>query len=74
MLCLVGSRKNIERNLLTIKKKMEMEKTRKQAAKELMAVYNHYEVRKVCLKTIYNRIYKDGDAWRLVGYAHDYIV
>lgn len=46
--------------------------TRIEAAKELLSLYNSYEVRKVVLKTIYNRIFKDGDNWRLIGYAHDY--
>lgn len=44
------------------------------AAKEILSLYNNYEVRKVTLKTIYNKIFKDGCNWRLIGYAHDYTV
>jgi hypothetical protein len=44
------------------------------AAKELLAVYNNYEPRRIVLKTIYNRIFKDDECWRLIGHAHDYIV
>lgn len=44
------------------------------AAKEILSLYNSYEVRKVTLKTIYKRIFKDGNNWRLIGYAHDYTV
>lgn len=47
-------------------------KTRKQAAAEILAIYNALEVRPVSFKTIYNRVYKAGNAWRLIGYAHDY--
>lgn len=47
-------------------------KTRKQAAAELLVIYNALEVRPVSFKTIYNRIFKDGNAWRLIGYAHNY--
>lgn len=47
-------------------------KTRKQAAAEILALYNAFEVRPVSFKTIYNRIFKNGGAWRLIGYAHDY--
>ena len=45
-----------------------------EAARELLIIYNCYEVRHVKLSTIYRRIYKDGDIWRLVGYAHNYMV
>lgn len=47
-------------------------KKRMEAAKELNAIYNCYEVRKNSLKTTYNKIYQDGDVWRLTGYAHNY--
>lgn len=46
--------------------------TRKQAAAELLAIYNAFEVRPVSFKTIYNRIFKNGNAWHLIGHAHDY--
>lgn len=44
------------------------------AAKEILPLYNSYEARRVALKTIYNKVYKDGGNWRLIGYAHDYTV
>ena len=47
-------------------------KTRKEAARELWAIYCAYEVRPVKLATIYRRIWFDGSNWRLIGYAHDY--
>lgn len=47
-------------------------KTRKQAAQEIHALYNSYEIRPVSFKTIYNRVFKSGSVWRLIGYAHDY--
>ena len=45
-----------------------------EAARELHAIYNSYEVRKVKLATILRKMYKWGDNWRLCGYAHDYTV
>ena len=48
--------------------------TRKQAAIEINELYNSYEVRANSLKTTYNKIFKDGANWRLIGYAHDYTV
>ena len=45
-----------------------------EAARELHAIYNGYEVRKVKLATILRKMYKWGDNWRLCGYAHDYTV
>jgi len=47
-------------------------KTRKQAAIELNAIFNSYEFRKNSIKTTYNKIFKSGDNWRLIGCAHDY--
>lgn len=47
-------------------------KTRKQAALEIFHIYNAMEVRKVSLKTVYNRIYRNGNVWRLNGYGYDY--
>ena len=48
--------------------------SRKQAAIELNAIYNGYEVRKNSVSTTYKKIYFDkvNNAWRLIGYAHDY--
>ena len=45
-----------------------------EAARELHAIYNSYDVRKVKLATILRKMYKWGDNWRLCGYAHDYTV
>jgi hypothetical protein len=46
-----------------------------EAAKEIQAIYNCYEIRKNSLKTIYNKIYKlKNGNWHLTGYAHDYTV
>ena len=45
-----------------------------EAARELHAIYNSYEVRKVKLATILRKMYKWGDNWRLCGYAHDFTV
>lgn len=47
---------------------------RKEAAKLLQVVYNTLEVRKLKYATIYRRIFRQGDCWRLIGYAHDYRV
>ena len=47
---------------------------RKEAAERLQVVYNTLEVRKLKYATIYRRIFKQGDCWRLIGYAHDYTV
>lgn len=47
-------------------------KTRKQASQEIYVLYNSIEVRPVSFKTIYNRVFKSGDAWRLIGYGYDY--
>ncbi|MDY3936752.1 MAG: hypothetical protein SOZ07_08925 [Prevotella sp.] len=44
------------------------------AAKELLAIYNSLECRKVKFTTILRKMYRDGDVWRLCGYAHDYTV
>ena len=47
-------------------------KTRKQAAIEIHALYNSFEVRAVSFKTIYNRVFRRDGSWHLIGYAHDY--
>lgn len=47
-------------------------KTRIEAAKELHAIYNAMETRKVKLSTIYRRIYRIPGGWHLIGRAHDY--
>ena len=50
------------------------EMSRKEAAKQLLHVYNNYEPRKVTLATIYRRVWRDSKTgnWRLIGRAHDY--
>lgn len=47
-------------------------KTRKQAATEIHALYNSMEVRPVSFKTIYNRVFKSGNCWWLIGCGYDY--
>ena len=48
-------------------------KTRKQAATEIMAVYNALEARKVVFATIYRKICQlPNGNWHLTGHAHDY--
>ena len=49
--------------------------SRKDAAVQLMGIYNSMEVRKVSFATIYRRIYllPNGN-WHLIGHAHDYTV
>lgn len=48
-------------------------KSRKQAASELMRIYNAYEVRPVSFATIYRKIFRlPNGNWHLVGRAHDY--
>lgn len=49
------------------------DKSRKQAASELHAIQECYEVKPLSLATVYQRIYRlnNGD-WHLVGKAHDY--
>lgn len=49
-------------------------KTRIQAAKELHALYNAMETRKVKLSTIYRRIYMIPGGWHLNGHGYDYTV
>jgi hypothetical protein len=49
---------------------------RKDAAIELNAIYNSYELRKNILATTYRKIFRDSRTgnWRLIGFAHDYTV
>lgn len=63
---------NLMRQTFEAMKKSQTKKTRKEAARELWAIYCAYEVRPVKLATIYRRIWFDGSNWRLIGYAHDY--
>jgi len=50
-------------------------KTRMQAAKELLPIYNSMEVRKVKLSTIYRKIHQlcNGN-WHCIGAGYDYTV
>ena len=47
-------------------------KTRIDAAKELLPLYNAMEVRKVKLTTIYRKLFKSGNVWRCSGVGYDY--
>ena len=49
-------------------------KTRRQAAMELLPLYNAMEVRKITLGTLARKMYKCGDCWRYVGVGYDYTV
>ena len=49
-----------------------MKLSRKNAAAAIMADYNAQEIRPVSFATIYRRIFWSGNAWRLIGNAHDY--
>lgn len=44
-----------------------MERTKKQAATEILALYNSMEVRKVKLSTILRKMYYSGGVWRVCG-------
>jgi hypothetical protein len=49
---------------------------RKDAAIELNAIYNSYELRKNSLTSTYRKIFRDSQTenWHLIGFAHDYAV
>ena len=44
------------------------------AAKKLLAIYNSCECRKIKLATMLKKMYRDGDLWRVYGFAHDYTI
>lgn len=49
--------------------------TRKQAARELMGVWNNYEVKPIKFSTAYRWVFRNKCGfWQLNGHAHDYIV
>lgn len=48
--------------------------SRKQAAKELHNIQKCYEVKPLKLSTVYRKIYRCGDLWKLSGRAHNYSV
>lgn len=48
---------------------------RKQAAQELMGVWNNYEVKPIKFSTAYRWVFKNKCGfWQLNGHAHNYIV
>ena len=49
-------------------------KTRRQAAMELLPLYNAMETRKITLGTLARKMYKCGDCWRCCGVGYDYTV
>lgn len=49
-------------------------KSRINAAKELLPIYNSMEVRKIKLNTLCRRLYRSGDVWRCSGAGYDYTV
>lgn len=49
-------------------------KTRTEAAKELLLIYNSMETRKVKLTTLRRKIYKSGNVWRCCGAGYDYTI
>lgn len=51
-----------------------MRKTRKQAAAELLPVYNAMEVRKINISTLMRKLFPDGENWRCCGTGYDYTV
>lgn len=51
-----------------------MTMTRKQAAMQLLPLYNSMEVRKVKLSTIMRKLWYDGCNWRYNGVGYDYTV
>lgn len=51
-----------------------MTKTRKQAAMELLPLYNSMEARKIKLSTLARKMYRSGNVWRCCGAGYDYTV
>lgn len=49
-------------------------KTRTEAAKELLPIYNSMEVRKVKLTTLRRKLFKSGGVWRCLGVGYDYTI
>lgn len=49
--------------------------SRREAAEQLLNIYNAYEARKVSLATIYRKMYRlQNGNWHVIGHAHDYTV
>lgn len=54
---------------------MEKQKTRKQAALELLPLYNSMEVKKVKLSTLYKKITKlENGCWHCEGAGYNYTI
>lgn len=52
---------------------MNKRKTRIEAARELLAIANCYEPRRLKLATVYRKIYRlPNGNWHMTGRAHDY--
>lgn len=51
-----------------------MKKTKNQAAKELLPLYNSMEVRKIKLQTLLRKLWFDGSNFRCHGVGYDYTV
>lgn len=52
---------------------MEKRKSRIEAARELLAIANCYEHRRLKLATVYRKIYRlPNGNWHMTGRAHDY--
>ena len=49
-------------------------KTRRQAATELLPLYNAMETRKIKLGTLARKMYRYGECWRCSGVGYDYTV
>jgi hypothetical protein len=59
---------------IILTKNRKIMKTRRQAAMELLPLYNAMETRKITLGTLARKMYKCGDCWRCVGVGYDYTV
>lgn len=45
------------------------------AAKKIVSNIQYcYECRKIKLATMLKKMYRDGDLWRVYGFAHDYTI
>ena len=53
----------------------EKTKTRMEAARELLALANCHEPRRIKFATAYRKIYRLSNGnWHMIGHAHDYTV
>lgn len=68
----LGNVQQEEKHLLTLK---QIVMKRKEAARELMGVWNNYEVRPIKFSTAYRWVFRNKCGfWQLNGHAHNYIV